>query len=177
MIDYTAGIMEEHGPSGFGITEVLRASETPRGSLYFHFPGGKDELVEAALRHAAGQVERAIADAVGEGGSAAAVLDRLIDSLARRQADADFLRGCPVASVALDSAAESPIGQVCAELYASWEAALAELLRADGHRDPGALATQVLAVVEGGLLLGRVRRSRAPMDAAAGAVRALLERA
>jgi TetR/AcrR family transcriptional regulator, lmrAB and yxaGH operons repressor len=176
MIGHTAALIEERGPSGFGINEVLRESGTPRGSLYFHFPGGKDELVEAALRHGAAEIEDLIGAAVEAGGSVVEVLDRVLDGLARRQSDAEFLRGCPVASVALDSTPDSPLGEVCADLYSSWKTALAELLRADGHRNADALATQILALAEGALLLGRVRRSRAPMDAAADAVRVLLER-
>jgi TetR/AcrR family transcriptional repressor of lmrAB and yxaGH operons len=59
---------------------------------------------------------------------------------------------------------------VCAEIYADWEASLADLL------GDAALATEVFALIEGALLVGRVRRSREPIDAAVRAVRKLLAR-
>jgi TetR/AcrR family transcriptional repressor of lmrAB and yxaGH operons len=177
MIGYAAAAIEARGPSGIGINEVLQGSGTPRGSLYFHFPGGKDELVEASLRHSAAGVEGMVTEALsGGGGGAADSFVRLLDALARRQEEAGFAAGCPVASVALDTAADSPLGLVCDELYGTWEKALADFLAADGYQNASSLATQILAVVEGALLLGRVRRSRAPMDAASAAVRTLLDR-
>jgi len=40
-------------PAGTSFSEVLEATGAPRGSVYHHFPGGKDQLVKAALDWAA----------------------------------------------------------------------------------------------------------------------------
>ena len=54
MIEQAVILLARKGPQGASFNEVLQASGAPRGSLYHHFPGGKDELVLAAM-DAAGQ--------------------------------------------------------------------------------------------------------------------------
>ncbi len=173
MIDVTADAVEEKGLAGTGINEVLRRSGAPRGSLYFHFPGGKDELVAAAVRFGAGRVEELMGDAAAEGGSAADVIERVIRGLADRQEAAEYTKGCPVAAVAVEAPPGSELAATCAGIYAGWEGVLADLVRAEGR--PAELAGQIFALIEGALLLSRVRRSRLPLESAARAVRTLLE--
>ncbi|MCD0450501.1 TetR/AcrR family transcriptional regulator [Actinocorallia sp. API 0066] len=175
MIGVAAEAIEEMGPAATGINEVLRRAGAPRGSLYFHFPGGKDELVAEAVRFGAGRITELAVTAADEGGSAADVIGRLIKALADRQEESGFTKGCPVAGTALDAPAGSELAGLCAEIYDGWEATLRGLITAEGR--PEALAGQILALVEGALLLSRVRATRAPLDAATVTVRTLLEAA
>src|ERR1700760_3884089 len=103
MIERTAVLLAKKGLQGASFSEILQASGAPRGSLYHHFPGGKDELVLAALEYA--------------GDQALGYLDRLSGKPARDVAAAfvslwrsvlersDFSAGCAV--VAVTVAAES----------------------------------------------------------------------
>src|SRR5271155_2092973 len=54
MIERAAILLAKKGLQGASFSEILEASGAPRGSLYHHFPGGKDELVLAALSLAGG---------------------------------------------------------------------------------------------------------------------------
>ena len=40
------------------LNEIVRRSGAPRGSLYFHFPGGKEELAAAAMERTGEQLQR-----------------------------------------------------------------------------------------------------------------------
>src|ERR1700742_2919509 len=60
-------LFREHGYLGTALSDVVTESAAPRGSIYFHFPGGKEELaIEVTLLHASGriaQINRAAAAA------------------------------------------------------------------------------------------------------------------
>jgi len=58
MIDGAVRRLATHGVEGTSFAEVLAATGAPRGSVYHHFPGGKTELLHAALDLAS---ERALA--------------------------------------------------------------------------------------------------------------------
>ena len=45
-------LLAQKGVQGTSFMDVLEATGAPRGSLYHHFPGGKDELVLAAMDEA-----------------------------------------------------------------------------------------------------------------------------
>ena len=42
-------LLATKGVEGTSFAEVLEATDSPRGSVYHHFPGGKPELLHAAL--------------------------------------------------------------------------------------------------------------------------------
>lgn len=80
---------------------------------------------------------------------------------------ADYAKGCPVATVALETAAAGgDLQPICGGIYAGWQQALADALRSDGREAAEAeeLATTVLALIEGALVLARAGRSRIPIE-------------
>ena len=46
MISSAAALIGAHGLSGTSFSDVLADSGAPRGSIYYHFPGGKKQLAE-----------------------------------------------------------------------------------------------------------------------------------
>src|SRR5271155_4537946 len=55
MVAAARRLFREHGYLGTALSDVVTESGAPRGSVYFHFPGGKEELAtEVTLLHAAG---------------------------------------------------------------------------------------------------------------------------
>lgn len=56
MIEVMAELLETGGYGASGLSELGKETNTPKGSLYFHFPGGKDELTSLALLHSGNQL-------------------------------------------------------------------------------------------------------------------------
>src|SRR5207244_1044173 len=65
-------LFRRQGFHGTALHDVLAAAGSPRGSLYFHFPGGKEQIGEAALDLAGEAVRRKIALAAEAAASAEA---------------------------------------------------------------------------------------------------------
>ncbi|CAL9526445.1 putative HTH-type transcriptional regulator YxaF [Nocardiopsis dassonvillei] len=184
MVAAARDLIEAQGYFGTGVNRVLADSGAPRGSLYFHFPEGKDRLVADALEEGGREVDGLIAATEHGEPDAASLTRRLLGVLADRMEASSYDKGCPVATVALEVSGTPERGgnerlrEVCARIYARWERALADRLVAEGRPRPEAedAAGAVLAQIEGSLLLARVRHDRAPVDRAARAVEALLAR-
>ncbi|MER6301644.1 TetR/AcrR family transcriptional regulator [Kitasatospora sp. NPDC001539] len=177
LIAGTRELIEEQGYFGTGLNQVLAATGAPRGSLYFHFPGGKDQLVAAALIQSGQEVADLLTAAAAEGSDAAGLVQRLTEVFAERLERSGYTKGCPIATVALEVAGTNePLRAVCAEVYDGWQHILAGQLTAGGFRPAEAevAAGQALALMEGAVLLASARRSRAPLDDARYAVLHLL---
>jgi len=164
------GLFQRQGYHATGLNQVLADAKAPKGSLYFHFPRGKEQLAAAAVvtggAELADELRVALADSAGPADGLAAVA-RILGS---RLTESGFRAGSPVATVALDAAGDSePIRAACARAYSSWGELLAGRLDAWGvpeqHRE--SLATTVIAALEGALLLARVKRDLAPLHEAA----------
>src|SRR5882672_3096232 len=99
MIQSAMVMLATRGLQGTSFSEVLAHSGAPRGSVYHHFPGGKDQLVQEALQFAS---ERAL-DAIERGAHttprdvAAAFLDMWRNVLVKSKLEA----GCSVLAVAV----------------------------------------------------------------------------
>ncbi|WP_165985562.1 TetR/AcrR family transcriptional regulator [Streptomyces sp. YIM 98790] len=174
LLDATQDLVETGGYFGTGLNQVIGRSGAPRGSLYFHFPGGKDQLVGESLRRSGRVIGEELAELAESASSAAQFAAAALRHLGDRLEESGWHKGCPVATVALETAATSDaLQQICAEVYGSWEAALRERLA--GRPDAGDLAVTVLALIEGALLLARAHRSREPLDRVARQIGALLD--
>src|SRR5690349_23709876 len=79
MIQSAALLFREHGYSGTGFRDVIEHSGAPRGSIYHHFPGGKEQLAAETVTWAASVIERRMERATRSGDPVAA-LDQFVDS-------------------------------------------------------------------------------------------------
>jgi TetR/AcrR family transcriptional repressor of lmrAB and yxaGH operons len=168
MVESAAALIGAQGMNATSFSEVIAESGAPRGSIYFHFPGGKRELAEDAIRWTSDQVTahmRANAAA-----SASEVLQHFV-ALFQHVVDAtDGAAGCAVAGVTIDvSASDDALLVIAREAFHSWAALLAEQLEAVGIDPERAKGIAVIAVagVEGALILCRAERGSAPLDAVA----------
>lgn len=179
MLDTAADLFQTQGYHATGLTQLTTAGGAPKGSLYFHFPGGKEQLAAEAVRLSSERTGALLEAIVRDAPDPATGINRAVDALASFLAESDFQRGCPLATVALDAAATSePIREACADGYSSWHDILASYFAAQGLSTERAdeLATVVLATIEGGLLLARTRRDVAPLRAVAAHLHTTLDR-
>jgi TetR/AcrR family transcriptional repressor of lmrAB and yxaGH operons len=177
LIEAARTLVEAKGYHGTGLNEVLAVAGAPRGSLYHHFPGGKDQLVGEALADAGREVDGIIGELAATEPTSLDLVLALFKGLADRMVAAGYAKGCPVATVALEIAATNDALQsLCGDIYARWQRALAEALRGDGYdtAEVDELAATVLALIEGALVLARAGRSRIPIEQAGRRIAKLL---
>ncbi|MFC4015246.1 TetR/AcrR family transcriptional regulator [Nonomuraea purpurea] len=178
LINAARTLVEERGYFGAGLNEVTEAGKAPRGSLYHHFPHGKDQLIAEALTVSGQEIAELIRTLSETAPNTGALVEAVLDALADRMEQAGYAKGCPIATVALEVAATNDaLQRICADAYGDWQRALADRLVADGHAPDRAegLAWSLLALVEGALVLARAQRSRIPIDRVRESARALLK--
>ena len=172
-------LIQTSGFSGTGLNAVIDHAAAPKGSIYFHFPDGKEGLGVAAVDLASTQFEALIAEAAASTNSAAEAARAVIQALASIVGESDFRLGCPVSVVALEMGAESErLRQACASAFESWIAPTAALLEADGvgAEESRSLATAVVSMIEGAVIVSRATRSVQPLLSAADIVADLIGR-
>ena len=172
-----AKLFRAQGYEGTALNDVLDAAQTPRGSLYFHFRGGKEEIGEAALTFAANAVRAAIAQAAATSKNAETFLIRIARGMAAELERSDYKEGCPIATTALETAARSEsLGFSARSAFQGWEEEIKAGLERFGFAAGPAdfIATAALSQLEGALLLARTYRNLEPMRRAENALKLLL---
>jgi TetR/AcrR family transcriptional repressor of lmrAB and yxaGH operons len=171
-------LFRRQGFASTGLIEILAKSGAPKGSLYHHFPGGKDELAVAAVDMAGERMAETLQALAAEAGADAAAFVRgYCRVMAGWMAESDFRSGCPIATTMLEAVPRSePIRAAGAAAFDRWIAVAAGVFAAAGFDRAAAAAhaEALIAMIEGALILARVRRSTAPIDSVADAFTARL---
>jgi AcrR family transcriptional regulator len=171
MVAAAAALLASHGAGATSFADIIAASGAPRGSIYHHFPQGRTQLILEAVE-ATGQWLQDHQRAC-QATTAAGVLDCFVDIWRQVVLASSATSGCAVAGTALDSAADQEAGAqaltAARAVFEAWIYLLSTQLQDAGVAAPRAraLATTVLAALEGSLILCRAQGSVEPLETVA----------
>ncbi|UMG94327.1 TetR/AcrR family transcriptional regulator [Nocardioides sp. TF02-7] len=175
MIAGAARLVGTRGAASMSLRELARAAGVPIGSTYHHFPGGKQQLVEEAVRSVGAHVTRRIE--AGRDDGPAAALEALADEWRDVLERTGFGSGCPVLAVATED--DPALGALATQVFEAWQESLTAVLvdaGVDEQRAPR-LAMLVVAAIEGAVALCRAERSLRPLEDSVVELRGLLDSA
>ena len=163
-------LFRRRGYFGTGLSEILKESGAPKGSFYFHFPKGKDQLAAACVDAAAEDVVRGLEAAAAHSKSVAEFVDRLVDGYERMLLRSDYGASSLLTNISLDVAPTNEA--ISARLqagYRRWHKIIADFCtHLLGSRQAGSdMAVLIISSLEGALSLCRTERSTAPLKAVA----------
>jgi TetR/AcrR family transcriptional repressor of lmrAB and yxaGH operons len=177
MLVSAAEVMRERGTAGVTIDEVLARSGAPRGSVYYHFPEGRNQILTEALQYAGETLTEVIDDAAGKGGMY--LVRRFVEFWDDLLVESDFTAGCPVVAAAIGSADddEPQLTTVAGGIFRCWREALTRAFVSDGFDEPCAasLAVMCIASLEGAVVLCRSTRTVDPLRSVADEVEFLVK--
>ena len=167
MIKAGRRLYSARGYVGTAFSDVLAESGAPRGSVYFHFPGGKDqfasEVVAAHARSAQAQMARLAATC----STPQELIVTYLTAARDRAVSTGYQEGCPLGAVVLEGAhASSELLASASTALSSSIAVLAGLLVERGAAEANAhrWATATVTAFEGALIVARALRDPAPFD-------------
>jgi TetR/AcrR family transcriptional regulator, lmrAB and yxaGH operons repressor len=166
MVAGAVKLLAQRGLQATSFSSVLAETTAPRGSIYHHFPGGKEELVTAAIEAARAHALHLIDQ--DRGASATEVTQSFLAAWRALLTYTDFAAGC--ALVAVTVAAETDELRLrTAEAFRAWQEKLAGALQAGGLDAATAAptATLLLAAAEGAVVICRAEHDIGPFDAVA----------
>lgn len=175
MVHTTAKLLQRQGYHGTGLNQIVADADAPKGSIYFHFPGGKEQLTAEAIAHSASYLDRVMDEQSPT--TAVVAIDSYLAGAARRLERTEFREGCPIATVALDVGASSvEIGDACSAAFDGIIQRIAVWLEAEGFETAVAhdRAFLVLTALEGALMLAKVKRSVEPITRLRAALPAMI---
>jgi TetR/AcrR family transcriptional repressor of lmrAB and yxaGH operons len=176
LVDTAALLFRRQGYAATGVNQILEIAGVKAGSLYHHFPSGKQELAAAVVDGVGSAIERRLRELLDSGSPVSDIVDGWIDLMAAGLAG-DQRDGCPIEPIATESVnASEQVREASARAFGGWCLAVADRLRADGWPDADAdqTALAVIALIEGALILSRIAGDADALNAAKAAVRTLI---
>jgi TetR/AcrR family transcriptional regulator, transcriptional repressor for nem operon len=183
ILQAAAELIAERGVAGTSLDDVRERAHASKSQLYLYF-ADREELLRAVAETTCDAVLAGQAEVLG-GFDSFEGIERYLAAVVAMQVAGGAHGGCPIGSLAGQLAEGDDVArEILAGGFRRWEAGLRvglEQMAARGDlgsgADPVALATQTLAILQGGLLLTQVRRDPAQMRTAADAALALIRAA
>jgi len=174
----TTELFRRQGYNGTGIKQIVAGAKAPFGSVYHHFPGGKEQLGAEVIR-ASGAMYALLLPAVFGPAPDLVSGARAFFGLAGEHLEASgWVDACPIATVALEVASTSePLREATRDVFDAWVADGTALLAEGGLAEDVArrLAIGMVCALEGAFVLARAGRTTEPLQAAGELVAAQLE--
>ena len=118
IIQTTSQLLEKQGYHGTGLNEIIRESGAPKGSLYYYFPDGKEQITAEAVLQSGRMVSERIRDGLVASNSPAKAIYEFILLIAENVEQSGFAAGSPLTAVAMETATQSErINLACREAY------------------------------------------------------------
>ncbi|MFF0483705.1 TetR/AcrR family transcriptional regulator [Streptomyces sp. NPDC004435] len=161
-----ARLLQRQGYVGTGIKQIAQESQATLGSVYHFFPGGKEAVAVAAIRHSSAEFATLLRQALDSEDDPADAVSACTLRLAVELRESGWIDGCPVTAAALETlGTDSEIQQACADALRDWEGLVRDKLLRCGwsSEDAGELAVTVISALEGAEVTAQVNRSEEPL--------------
>jgi AcrR family transcriptional regulator len=170
LIESARYLFWERGFAGTSMSDLLAHADVNSGSFY-HFFESKEALLRAVLEGYLTALRPMVVDpAFAKTDEPVGRIFAILAGYRDRILQTEYKYGCPLGRLALEIDPENrPAHKLIAENFQGWITAVRECVeqlkdRLPPTTDPDALATYVLAVMEGGVMLSRSYGSVEPFD-------------
>ena len=181
ILEEATQVFHRKGFSATTVNDLLQATGTTKGNLYFHF--SSKEAVGLAVLQRAGDAFRQFLGSSLQGTTPGARLEHFFHQVLEKNRRKGFVGGCIFGNTALESSDTAPpYANLVSEVFAAWIGRLQETIAAaqacrqvrDDLPAPQ-LAELVVAIIEGAIMQARLNKAEGPMARALDSLRTLLE--
>jgi AcrR family transcriptional regulator len=180
IVESSADLFRRQGYAATGVKQIVTAAQAPFGSMYHHFPGGKEQLGAEAVRTSGALYELLIPAVFDPAPDLVSAVRAFFAGAAEHLRETDYEDACPIATVALEvSSSSETMRQACADVFDSWIVAGMPRFTAAGLDEATArrLLVGMISALEGAFVLARATRSTEALDIAGGQSAGAVEQA
>ncbi|WP_238655202.1 TetR/AcrR family transcriptional regulator [Paenibacillus piscarius] len=178
IVDTASRLFFTQGYHATGLNQIIRDSESPKGSLYYYFPDGKEELALTCINRTSEEVAGSLRHYMESEDTAALAVQQFILSIAETAETTSFEGLVPFSFwvAAETSCVSDQLRSACQCVFKDWQDVIARRLIGDGMEEEAAerKAIVVVSLFEGALLLALTSKSTHPLVVAAESIPAIL---
>ncbi|MEM5010003.1 TetR/AcrR family transcriptional regulator [Niallia taxi] len=159
-------LFQLQGYHATGMNQIISESGLPKGSIYHHFPQGKELLAIEAVHFTSSFIERKLLTIMEEISDPVEAIQAFIKDTSSQFDSPENIEGIPVGLLASETALISePLRLACIQAFSKWEKIIADKLIQNGEKDEHALKMGMLinSMIGGGIMQSITRKDKAPL--------------
>jgi len=166
LLNAASMLFRKQGYNATSLSQITEVSESPRGSVYYYFPGGKEQLAKEAIKETGDKIKNYIKETLSLYESPAIGINEYIKRIAKQLEKTD--ERTTISLVAMSSevwSTNETLRQICEEVYYDWEQVYVQSLMNSGYEKEEAkrLSTAIQSIIEGAYTLSLTKKSTEPL--------------
>jgi len=166
LLNAASMLFRKQGYNATSLSQITEVSESPRGSVYYYFPGGKEQLAKEAIKETGDRIKNFIKETLSLYESPAIGINEYIKKIAKQLEKTD--ERTTISLVAMSSevwSTNETLRQICEEVYYDWEQVYVQRLIDSGYEKEEAtrLSTAIQSIIEGAYTLSLTKKSTEPL--------------
>ncbi len=170
MIKATAKLLQTKGYIGTGMNDIIQLSGAPKGSIYYHFPQGKEQLAIEAVNWTREMVTKYIKEKLTLYKDPVQAIQQFIMESAERFEKDNYFFGVPITALVLETSSISEnLRKSCEEVFETWGNEFSNLLIANGYESEEAseIGMIINTMIQGAFVISLSRKDSTALKAIA----------
>ncbi|AOC92601.1 TetR/AcrR family transcriptional regulator [Bacillus sp. L381] len=166
IIQASAYLFQIQGYHATGLNQIIKESGAPRGSVYHHFPNGKEELAIEAIKHTGRCVKKQIQNSMTQFADPVEAIQHFIHRTAEQFNNPQSIEGVPVGLLASETALiNETLRCTCVEVFKQWTDVFVEKFLQHGFEREEAekLGMTINSMIEGGIMFSLAHKNKEPL--------------
>jgi len=173
-------LFQQRGYYAVGTAEILQASQAPKGSMYHHFPDGKEQIAIETVGKIRAEVLALLHHLQLKGLSTADIVRALAKGMAHWLKQSKWREGTMLASTTVGSVPDLPkLHAAIKAAFDEWRNEIVAMLVKERWTKTAAttMAQTLLASIEGAMIIARIDQDERVVLKVADTLAALIEKA
>lgn len=178
LLNTASRLFQVQGYYATGLNQITQESGAPKGSLYYHFPAGKEQLAVESVELTARFVSKQLKAGLSKSPDPVQAVSGLILDMAELFEKQGCEGGVPIASIALETSLISEsLRTACQRAYEQFQGLFTQKLIEAGYEKQAALSLGIIinAMIEGAFLISFTMGNSEPLRLVAGQIPILLK--
>lgn len=150
-----------------GLNQIINESHSPKGSLYYYFPNGKEELALECIKSNNQIVILKLKTSFATAKDVTEAMQNFIQEMAKHAEESQFTNFMPFSFwMAVEtSCISNKLREACQGVFMDWQTIISDQLRVEGMEPAKSLeiATVLVSLLEGALILALTKQNSEPL--------------
>ena len=167
ILNTASKLFQIQGYHATGLNQIIKESGSPKGSIYYYFPEGKEQMALEAVRFTSSIVQEELKSILAASPNTVEAFQSVIQHLIDHLGHPEEMEGVPIGLIALETCNMSEnLRKACGEAFTSWQRIFADRLLENGF-DPDnakALGVMIQFMIEGALTVSITQNDSEPLQ-------------
>ncbi|WP_096186512.1 TetR/AcrR family transcriptional regulator [Evansella halocellulosilytica] len=169
ILETASRLFQKQGYHATGLNQIIKESGAPKGSLYYYFPNGKEQLAIEAVQITEEEISAQLQHSLNSHSDHVKAIQAVFQYIEDQFQHLDEIKGVPIGLIAMETwSVSEELRLTCQYAFEGWQALFSNKLQSGGISKDRAddFAVTISSLIEGALTVSVTSKDPKPLTIA-----------